>query len=124
MVRISRREFERLVMKALSDLPSSIRSRMDNVDVVVHDRASVDELEGVGLSHPGELFGLYHGIPLTERSNYDMALPDRIAIFRKPIEAVCTTRSDIVREVRATVIHEVAHHFGISDAALDQTRYG
>jgi len=124
MVRISRREFERLVLKALDDLPSSIRSRMDNVDIVVHDWASGDELAGVGLRHPGELFGLYQGIPLTERSHYDMVLPDRIAIFRKPIEAVCATRSDVVREVRATVIHEIAHHFGISDAALDETRYG
>ena len=124
MVRISRRGFERLVLKALDDLPHSIRSRMDNVDIVVHDRASSDDLEGLGLRHPGELFGLYQGIPLTERSHYDIAVPDRISIYRKPIEAACATRSDIVREVRATVIHEIAHHFGISDAALDQIRYG
>lgn len=124
MVRVSRHGFERLVLKALEELPPSFRERLDNVDVVVKDWPSHEDLEEADLSDPNELFGLYQGIPLTERYHYDMALPDKITIFRRPIEAACDTRRDVVREVRATVIHELAHHFGISDAELEQTEYG
>ncbi len=124
MVRLSLREFERLVLKALDSLPPPIRQRMDNVDVVVEEWPSPDDLEEAGLDDRHDLFGLYHGIPLTERTHYDMALPDKITVFQRPIEAACATRADVVKEVRVTVIHEVAHHFGISDAELDQTEYG
>lgn len=124
MVRLSLREFERLVLKALDGLPPPIRERMDNVDVVVEEWPSPDDLEEAGLDDRHDLFGLYQGIPLTERTHYDMALPDKITIFQRPIEAACATRADVVKEVRVTVIHEVAHHFGLSDAALDHTEYG
>ena len=124
MVRLSLREFERLVLKALDGLPPSIRQRMDNVDVVVEEWPSPDDLEESGLDDRHNLFGLYQGVPLTERTHYDMALPDKITVFQRPIEAACATRADVVKEVRITVIHEVAHHFGISDAELDQTEYG
>jgi len=124
MVRLSLREFERLVLKALDGLPPSIRQRMDNVDVVVEEWPSPDDLEESGLDDRHDLFGLYQGVPLTDRTHYDMALPDKITVFQRPIEAVCATRADVVKEVRVTVIHEVAHHFGISDAELDQTEYG
>lgn len=121
---MSLREFERLVVKALDSLPLPIRHRMDNLDVVVGEWPSLDDLEEAGLDDRHDLFGLYHGIPLTERTHYDMALPDKITIFQRPIEAACATRADVVKEVRVTVIHEVAHHFGLSDAELDQTEYG
>ncbi len=124
MVRISRQGFERLVLKALEDLPSSIRERLNNVDVVVEDLPGSAVLEENSVVDPYELFGLYEGIPLTERAGYDMVLPDKITIFRRPIEAACDTRAAVVREVRATVIHEVAHHFGIDDAELEETEYG
>ncbi len=124
MIRLSLREFERLVLKALDGLPLSIRQRMDNVDVVVVEWPSPDDLEEAGLGDRRDLFGLYQGVPLTNRTNYDMALPDKITIFQRPIEAACGIRVDVVNEVRVTVIHEVAHHFGLSDAALDETRYG
>lgn len=97
---------------------------MDNVDVVVDEWPSPDDLEEAGLDDRHDLFGLYQGVPLTERTHYDMALPDKITIFQRPIEVACATRADVVKEVRVTVIHEVAHHFGLSDAALNRTEYG
>ena len=124
MVRLSLREFERLVLKALESLPPSIRQRMENVDVVVEEWPSPEDLEEADLDDRHDLFGLYQGVTLTERTHYDMALPVKITIFQRPIEAACATRADVVKEVRVTVVHEVAHHFGLSDAALDETKYG
>lgn len=124
MVRVSRHEFERLVLRALDGLPPSIRERLSNVDVVVEEWPSRADLEQSDLEDPRDLFGLYQGIPLTERTHYDMVLPDKITIFQRPIEAACDTRAAVVKEVRATVIHEVAHHFGIDDAELEETEYG
>ena len=123
MARISHREFQRLVLKALEGIPSNFLARLDNVDVVVNDWPTREDLERTGLDDPHELFGLYHGIPLTERTHDDMALPDRIAIYRRPLESACRTRLDIVEEIRRTVLHELAHHFGIGDAELEQTEY-
>jgi len=124
MAHLSLREFEQLVLGALDGLPLFIRQRMDNVDVVVGQWPRLDDLEEAGLDDPRDLLGLYQGVPLTKRTNYDMTIPDKITIFQRPIEAACATRAEIVNEVRVTVIHEVAHHFGLSDAALDETQYG
>ena len=123
MVRMSVREFERMVLKALDGLPPSIRQRMDNVDVVVDDWPSREDLKHAGIQDPYQLFGIYHGLPLTERSQYDMVLPDRIAIFRRSLEAACDTETKLADEIRITVLHEIAHHFGIDEAALKQTDY-
>ncbi|MBI4201874.1 MAG: metallopeptidase family protein [Chloroflexi bacterium] len=122
--RLSRREFERQVLKALEDLPKAIRERIENMDVVVRDWPNPEDLEEQGIPNRYGLLGLYQGIPLTERSHYNMALPDKITIYRHPIEAICNTREEVVQQVRKTVIHEVAHHFGISDEHLDSTEYG
>ncbi len=103
--------FEQLVADALDSLPESLGSLMDNVWVTVED---VD-LEG------GSLLGLYEGVPLTEREAYGgMVLPDRITIFRVAICSACRTEEEVVEVVRDTVIHEVAHHFGIDDDRLDE----
>ena len=123
-VHVSRREFERLVLKALAELPAPIQERMDNVDVVVQDWPTPEDLGTSDIRDRYGLLGLYQGIPLTQRSHYDMPLPDKITIFRRPIEAMCSTRGQVVQQVRKTVVHEVAHHFGIDDAYLDETAYG
>ena len=70
------------------------------------------------------LLGLYEGIPLTEREEYSMVLPDKITLYQKSIETICADNDEIIEQVRETVVHEVAHHFGLSDAALDHTEYG
>lgn len=92
---------------------------MDNVAVVVEDNPTPTQIRGTGLAPGSGLLGLYEGIPLTERtSGYGMVLPDKITIFKEPIEAVCYSDSQIVYEIRRTIVHEFAHHFGLSDAHL------
>jgi hypothetical protein len=103
--------FEELVSEALDRIPPDLARAIDNVVVLVSDR------------HPDDpdLLGLYEGIALTERdSSYGGALPDAITIFREPLLEMCDTDDDVVEEVAITVIHELAHHFGISDDRLHQ----
>ena len=107
--------FEQLVADALDSLPESLGRVMDNVWVTVEDR------DRAGRS----LLGLYEGVPLTEREAYGgLAVPDRITIFRLPICRHCRTDEEVVEMVRETVIHEVAHHFGITDDRLEELGWG
>tara|TARA_B100001167_G_scaffold61398_1_gene36032 strand:+ start:489 stop:860 length:372 start_codon:yes stop_codon:yes gene_type:complete len=118
VISISREQFERLVREALSQLPNDVRSHLDNVDIVVDGSASTSQLVGTGIENEMELLGLYEGIPLTERYGYDLVLPDKITLFQKPIETICETQEQIAEEIKATIVHEIAHHFGIDDDRL------
>jgi predicted Zn-dependent protease with MMP-like domain len=119
MAIVDRERFEELVRRALAQIPDEIAQRIDNVDVEVQDMPSPDQLRATGVTGRGTLFGLYQGIPLTRRtSGYNLAPPDRIIIFQRPLESIARSETDLVDRVRATVVHEVAHHFGISDARL------
>ncbi|MCG5217739.1 metallopeptidase family protein [Streptosporangium sp. KLBMP 9127] len=110
MIEVSREKFEELVAEALDTIPAELTRLMDNVVVVVVD----DPPEP-------DLLGLYTGIPLTERGDwYAGVLPDRIEIYRNPTCEICDTDEDVVKEVRITVVHEIAHHFGIDDERLHQ----
>ena len=111
MIHLSTERFEELVADALDEIPEELSRRMDNVGVFVDDR-----------SPPGSLFGLYVGTPLTARDNYGIGvvMPDRITIYKATICAACSTEDDVREQVRVTVIHEVAHHFGIDDDRLDE----
>lgn len=120
MISISREQFERLVHKALSDIPPDIRLSIQNVDIVVDNIASMNQIAGTGIENEMELLGLYEGIPITERYGYDMVLPDKITLFQKPIEAICDNQEQITEEISKTLIHEIAHHFGLDDNHLDQ----
>ncbi len=114
-------EFETLVVEALESLPEEIARYLNNVDLVVKQVPSPAQMRRVGLRPSQTLFGLYEGIPLTRRTtNYGLVLPDRITIFQQPIEQACRTEQRIRAQVRRTVIHELAHHFGISDERLRQ----
>ena len=115
---VTRDEFEALVAEALDGLPPELGALMDNVAVLVEDWPTREQLGG----RPGTLLGLYEGISLTRRSplSYVGAMPDRITIFRGPITRLTSSRDDLIRLVGRTVIHEVAHHFGISDARLQE----
>ena len=119
MVSISRERFERLVRRALSQLPGEFRARLNNVDIIVDDIASIDQLIGTGIESEMDLLGLYEGIPLTERYGYDMILPDKITIFQKAVESACESQEQITEEIKVTILHEIAHHFGIDDTTLD-----
>jgi predicted Zn-dependent protease with MMP-like domain len=111
-----RANFERLVADALDLIPESLGRMMDNVVVLVEDWPTAQQLAG----RRGTLLGLYEGVDLTRRSplSYAGVMPDRITIFRGPISRLSSTEAELVRLVTTTVIHEVAHHFGISDARL------
>ena len=114
-----REAFEKRVAEALAGLPQELREKMDNVEIVVRDRPSRQELQRVGLRPGDSLFGLYEGIPLTQRtSHYGMVLPDKITLYQAVIEAHCRSEAEIVRTVRRTLLHELAHHVGISDDRL------
>ena len=114
--------FEQLVIKALNTLPDEFTTRLENVDVVVQDRPTVEQLRRAGLKPGHSLLGLYEGVPLTKRgARYGLVPPDKITIFQKPIEAKCGQYGiEIAKEIARVVIHEIAHHFGISDARLEQ----
>jgi predicted Zn-dependent protease with MMP-like domain len=109
VIDVPRDRFEELVGEALDGIPEELGRHMENVWVGVEDRA------------PGPLLGLYEGVPLTKRDGgYAGVMPDRITIYRLPICRICSSEDDVVRQVRKTVIHEVAHHFGISDPRLKE----
>jgi predicted Zn-dependent protease with MMP-like domain len=112
---LDRAGFEALVDQALDEIPAEIASQVHNVVVLVEDEPPADE---------PDLLGLYEGVSLTERTADHTGLPDRITVFRRPLLAMCETPEELVREVRITVVHEIAHHFGIDDDKLHDLGYG
>ena len=115
MIDVSPADFEDLVAEALEAVPLELARLVDNVVFMVQDDAPPDA---------PELLGLSEGIALTERdSRYAGALPDRITIYRRPILRICDTIDDVVDEVNITVVHEIAHHFGIDDDRLHELGY-
>jgi predicted Zn-dependent protease with MMP-like domain len=112
---MSREQFEDLVAQALDDVPAELSALIDNCVILVEDDAP---------PHDPDLLGLYDGTPLTERGgDYTMALPDRITVYRNPTLAMCTSENEVVSEVNITVVHEIAHHFGIDDERLHDLGY-
>ena len=112
---MSEERFEQLCVAALEQVPEELTALLDNVVMFIEDDAPPEE---------PHLLGLYDGIPLTERdSHYGGALPDRITIFRHPALAICQSEEEVVDEVRITVVHEIAHFFGIDDARLHELGY-
>lgn len=108
-------EFDELVGEALDLIPADLAAAIDNVVVLVEARDEHD---------PG-LLGLYRGVALTERNSYyGGVLPDTVTIYREPILAMCDSADEVVHEVAVTVIHEIAHYFGISDARLHELGWG
>ncbi len=115
MLDLTRAEFEELVAEALDGIPADLSRLMNNVAIFVEDEPPPED---------PQLLGLYEGVPLTERGQwYGGVLPDRITIYRLPILRICQTYDDAVEEVRITVVHEIAHHFGIDDDRLHQLGY-
>ncbi|HEY3529202.1 MAG TPA: metallopeptidase family protein [Nocardioides sp.] len=112
---LDRESFEVLVEEALDQIPDEIASLVHNVVVLVEDDAPGDE---------PDLLGVYDGVSLTERGSDHTGLPDRITIFRRPLLEMCADAEELVREVRITVVHEIAHHFGIDDRRLHELGYG
>ncbi|HET8716129.1 MAG TPA: metallopeptidase family protein [Nocardioidaceae bacterium] len=115
MIEMTRERFEELVGDALDAVPAELAALMDNVVVLVEDEPPADD---------PELLGYYDGTPLTERgASYGGVMPDRILIFRNPTLRMCHDEAEVVAEVRITVVHEIAHHFGIDDDRLHELGY-
>jgi predicted Zn-dependent protease with MMP-like domain len=112
---LERDRFEALVEDALDQIPPDIADMVRNVVVLVEDEPPADE---------PDLLGVYDGVALTERTADHGGLPDRITIFRNPLLEMCATTEELVSEIRITVVHEIAHHFGIDDARLHDLGYG
>jgi len=122
-VRIGPAAFARLVGEALDAIPDEFARHLANVAVVVEDAPSPALLRGMGLDpHRDTLYGLYQGIPLPERTGDPPALPDRIVIYSAPLLRDCRTVRTLKREIRVTVVHELAHAFGLDDGLI--RRYG
>lgn len=127
-MRVPRPQFEKMVREAVEQLPPQLREAIDNVEIEVRPQPTAEDLayadEEYGPPGEGEeedLFGLYRGIPLTERgAHYDLVLPDLITIFQRPHEDACRTLSELREEVAITVRHEIAHYFGIDDDRLEE----
>lgn len=112
---MGREEFEQRVDRALDEIPPAIAGLVENVVVLIEDDPP---------AHDPDLLGLYDGVALTERSaNHALELPDRIFIYRRPLLDFCRDSDELVEQVRITVVHEIAHHFGIDDARLHELGY-
>ena len=117
-------EFEELVIGAIEELPSEILAHLDNVAIVVQRWPNRNQMITSGVEYEDELLGLYEGIPLTDRAGYNLVLPDKITIFQGSVEAMCHTQEEMAREIKVTVAHEIAHHFGIDDERLEEMGLG
>jgi predicted Zn-dependent protease with MMP-like domain len=116
---MDRESFAALVAKAVSNLPPDFLAEMDNVDVIVSDLPTPRQVRKARLGRGSTLLGLYEGVPLTQRgAGYQLVLPDKITIFRLPIEESCADETQIPVEIERVLRHEVAHYFGISDERL------
>ena len=121
---MDRKAFEKLVAHAIAELPEEFRQKLENVAIIVEDYPSAEVAERLGLDSEETLFGLYEGVPLTERGFFDVPLhPDRILLFQGAIEDECESAEEIKEEVKITLVHEIAHFFGMDDDYLEEIGY-
>jgi predicted Zn-dependent protease with MMP-like domain len=121
MFRLSPKRFEQLVAEALEEIPEPFASHLDNVHIVVEEEPSLEDLSRADVESGNTLYGLYQGVPQTARgAGYTFTLPDKITIYRGPILRACADEDEVYDQVAETVVHEIAHHFGISDERLEE----
>jgi predicted Zn-dependent protease with MMP-like domain len=118
MIHLDKASFEQLVALALEELPDVFRENLNNVTIVIEDEPKAEQVRKMKLRPGRTLFGLYEGIPQTKRLNYTLVLRDKITIFQRPMEYFCSTRAEIKEQVKKTVLHEIGHHFGMSEEQL------
>ncbi len=118
---MTREKFEQLVADAITLIPTRFRREMRNIAIVVEDEPSAELLEEMEIEPPDSLYGLYQGTPLTERtSGYGNTLPDRVTLFKTPIEEDCDDEDDVRAVIGETLIHEVGHYFGLSEEEIEE----
>lgn len=110
---LSRKAFDKLVEQAVQQLPRIFREKLTNIAIVVED------VPPPRLRRGAPLLGIFQGVPMTEKSTFQTALPDRIVIYQKNIEALCRTEKQMRREIRLTLLHELGHYFGLSEEELE-----
>ena len=117
MFELDLEEFQKVIDRAIESLPDEFKAKLDNVDVVVEDLPTAEMLSK--LPPGGLLLGLYQGVPQRHRtSHYGLVLPDKISLFKRNIEAISRSREEIYLRIRKTLLHEIGHHFSLSDAEL------
>ncbi|HEY3244268.1 MAG TPA: metallopeptidase family protein [Phycisphaerae bacterium] len=125
MVKLAPKQFEALIERAVASIPPEFREYLDNVSIVIEPRPDHRTARRMGIDDPRELLGLYHGTPLTERSvEQSGQLPDRISLYQENIERACRSQDEVVEQVRATILHEIGHFFGLDEDDLDEVGYG
>jgi predicted Zn-dependent protease with MMP-like domain len=113
------------VREAIGEIPAELRRRVSNVDVVIEQRPTAADRKLAGIGRGQLLLGLYHGIPITDRGeNYNLVMPDKISIYQESIEAVSDDEDEVREQIRVTVLHEIAHYFGIDDERLHELGMG
>jgi len=121
---VERAEFEDLVRAALEELPTEIRSHLENVAVFIGEWPDQSEVLRAGLEPGRQMLGLYEGVPLTKRGlHYTLVTPDRITLYRGPLLSISGSLAELREQVARTVVHEVAHHFGISEHRIRELGY-
>lgn len=120
-----RRDFERIVLEALDQLPGRFREALDNLDIEIRWRPTPAELRQAGVHRGSTLFGLYVGVPLSQRGHhYTMALPDKILIYQLPHQRYCRSEAEMVEQVRRTLLHEIGHYLGLDEDRLHELGIG
>lgn len=113
---MDRKEFEKTVVKGIDAIPKRFMEKLNNVAIVVENRPTPSQKRKLKIRKGWTLFGLYEGVPQTARGiNYGGALPDKITIFQEPIEEAAKNENEIIKIVKNTVWHEIAHHFGMDE---------
>jgi predicted Zn-dependent protease with MMP-like domain len=123
---MTRQRFEEIAEDAFDHLPDELKLRVENVQVVVEDYPTPEQLRRVRLKSREQLLGLYEGVPLSQRGTWygiTPTLPDRISLFQMNIEAVCRTENEVEQKIRAVLIHEIAHHFGMDEQQIQKAGY-
>jgi predicted Zn-dependent protease with MMP-like domain len=124
-MRLTERQFDDRVQRALDRIPEPFQAAMDNLVITVEKRPSKALLASMGLPPDEPLFGVFDGVPLTERSAMDPPLyPDRIVLFQEPLEAYCRSLAELEREIEITLVHEMAHYLGMDEAEIEALGYG
>jgi len=118
MPKIDDKQFEKLVEEGIKAIPKKFLKRLKNVDICIEERPNDFQLEKLKIGKGQLIFGLYEGVPQIKRGSYAQNLPDKITIFKSPIEKVCHSKEKIKELVRDTVWHEIAHHFGLTESEV------
>jgi len=117
------KNFEELVNEGIKAIPKKFLEKLDNVDIVIEDEPTLYQLKKIRAQRDSIIFGLYEGVPQTKRGNYGQVLPDKITIFKRPIEKYASSENEVKEMVKNTVWHEIAHHFGMDEKRIREVEY-